>query len=377
LRSQREIDVANQRSFSFSLFGVFCASWLVVSSSKGDQMETFSTDNITSDAPTTKRIRSEKDVAKTSKGLVVSKALPVGWTTWILPNLTVGSMHAGTVSTQKKLGVQTIDDCYEELLDVLGGDSYTDHVCFLTSANNWLYTILTAVTFNVSFCRLPEDQRIVRQKSLRFVFELIIGWLVRLFNSRCWVLPIVILSLWAWKCRVPKPFWTLLTSWRLLYSKETTEMIAKDLGLRVQRPRFYPGTASRKVILAVFDNCLCKFGTSFEGVREDGDGSVSYLFINWFLAPIDAADVPDDFDPGGGDVYHLFFTFLYKLIETRDNKGFGVERQRPTRSLSGSEMNMKKKLTRVNLREGSSKLRRVVIQLTFSSTQTRRVYNQR
>jgi hypothetical protein len=160
--------------------------------------------------------------------------------------------------------------------------------------------ILTAVTFNPTFCRLPEDQRVARMASVRFVFELMIGWLARLFNGRCLVLPIVVLSLWAWKCIVSKPFWNLLCNWRLLYSKEFTETVATDLGLRLQRPRNYSKSASPKVSLAVFDNCLCKFPTSYEGIREDGDGSTSYLFINWFLAPIDSADVPVDFDPDEG-----------------------------------------------------------------------------
>jgi len=59
----------------------------------------------------------------------------------------------------------------------------------------------------------------------------------------------------------PKAFGRLLISWRLLYSKETTEMTARDQDLRVQRPRFYPGTASLKVVLAVstivFANSEC------------------------------------------------------------------------------------------------------------------------
>jgi len=59
------------------------------------------------------------------------------------------------------VGFETIDGCTEELLDVLGGNSYTFRVCFFTSANNWLHTILTAVAFNVCFFHLPEDKRIV------------------------------------------------------------------------------------------------------------------------------------------------------------------------------------------------------------------------
>ena len=70
-------------------------------------------------------------------------------------------MHVDTVSSQMKVGVETIDACNEELLDVLGGNSYTFRAGFFTSANNRLYTIRTAVALNVSFCHLPEDKIIV------------------------------------------------------------------------------------------------------------------------------------------------------------------------------------------------------------------------
>jgi hypothetical protein len=61
-------------------------------------------------------------------------------------------------------------------------------------------------------------------------------------------------------------------------------------------------------MLGCFDNCLCKFGTSYEGIRDDGDGWTSYLFINWFLAPIDSEDVPADFNPLEGKHIAFFFT---------------------------------------------------------------------
>ena len=79
--------------------------------------------------------------------------------------------------------------------------------------------------------------------------------------------------------------------------KKNTENIAFDLGKKVQEVRSFPTEASRKVILCVFDNCLIPFRTSFEGSRGSGDGSWHYLFINWFSVPLQAMDVPLDFDP--------------------------------------------------------------------------------
>jgi hypothetical protein len=57
------------------------------------------------------------------------------------------------------------------------------------------------------------------------------------------------------------------------------------------------GKASGQVILAVFDNCLINFKTSYEGIRDNGDGSRAYLFINWLVAFIDKTDVLQDYDP--------------------------------------------------------------------------------
>jgi hypothetical protein len=45
--------------------------------------------------------------------------------------------------------------------------------------------------------------------------------------------------------------------------------------------------ASGKAILAVFDNCLINFKTSYEGIRDNGDGSRAYFFIYWLIAFID------------------------------------------------------------------------------------------
>jgi len=50
-------------------------------------------------------------------------------------------------------------------------------------------------------------------------------------------------------------------------TKETTENIALDIGNRVQSPFYFPEWASRRIAIAVFDNCLVKFDTSYDGVR--------------------------------------------------------------------------------------------------------------
>ena len=67
-------------------------------------------------------------------------------------------------------------------------------------------------------------------------------------------------------------------------------MIATDLGLRAE---IFPAWASRCVCIVAFDNCLINFATAYEGIRALGDGSRPYLFINWFLRPIHAAEIPE------------------------------------------------------------------------------------
>ena len=99
--------------------------------------------------------------------------------------------------------------------------------------------------------------------------------------------------------RIPKPFWSFLSRSRLLCTLETIENIALDLGNRVQSPFHFPEWASRRIAIAVFDNCLVKFDTSYEGVRADGDGSRQYPFINWLSSYIHQDDVPTIIDPGG------------------------------------------------------------------------------
>ena len=106
----------------------------------------------------------------------------------------------------------------------------------------------------------------------RFAFELMIGWMVRIYNQFALVFPVILLSLMALKCRIPKLFWSVLSRVRLLYDEKFTKQLALDLGQRIQLPRNYPGNASRLIGIGTFDNCLMKFLTSYEGVRSGGDG---------------------------------------------------------------------------------------------------------
>ena len=62
------------------------------------------------------------------------------------------------------------------------------------------------------------------------------------------------------------------------------------MGLRAE---IFPAWASRCVCIVAFDNCLINFATSYEGIRALGDGSRPYLFINWFLRPINVAEIPE------------------------------------------------------------------------------------
>ena len=47
---------------------------------------------------------------------------------------------------------------------------------------------------------------------------------------------------------------------------------------------------SRKVSLSVMDNCLARFDTSFEGIREDGDESQVYNNVILLTSIIPASD---------------------------------------------------------------------------------------
>jgi hypothetical protein len=208
------------------------------------------------------------------------------------PAFTADSMANGATGQSREV----TDRTYSCLLDELVGDNV--NVCDLVSENPRIYDILRRLTNGAFYCKQSMSYRLERDNESRLVFQFIMAWLLRLLNIKCWVLPIVLLSLWAWRSKVPKPFWRLLSRWRLLYNKETTEMIAADVGHRALRN---PEWASRKLSFSVMDNCLVNFKTSFEGIREQGDGLRSYLMVNWLTSPVSASDTesPNFMSPSG------------------------------------------------------------------------------
>jgi hypothetical protein len=223
----------------------------------------------------------------------------VAFRSWSVPDFTRLSMIYGAHNVEENRNNGNL--AYQQLLDRLsqvGNDE-----CYqisLTALNYSLYYFLYLITMNTFVSQMAASERLKRQQRDLYKFEVMMGWLLRLVNGRCWVLPLVFLSIWAWKSRVPKPFWLFLRKIKLLYSKETTEMILTDLGIRVSLEQSFNNVNSKyssKVILAVFDNCLVKFKTSYEGIRDDGDGSRPYLFINWLTAPVLEVDVPAAYDP--------------------------------------------------------------------------------
>ena len=127
----------------------------------------------------------------------------------------------------------TGDDAYEELLDVLA--SPHGKALPLVKSNPWIYGILTAMTFNAFFVSQSVVKRRELVANMEFAFELMIRWIVRLYNGKCWVLPIVVLSLWFWRCKAPQRIWDVCSRTRLLYTKRTTENIEFDLGKKVQQ----------------------------------------------------------------------------------------------------------------------------------------------
>jgi hypothetical protein len=206
---------------------------------------------------------------------------------WVVPSFTKDSMIYGTENENRQ---EIGNSAYEQLLDRLCDDGIVNQEYSLTGLNFYLYEFLHLITVNPWFSNLSFNERLMKKQENEFKFEFLIGWLIRLFNERCWVLPLVFLSIWSWKSKVPKPFWRFCTKIKLLYTLETIEMILTDLGLRLSTKKVLledESKASGKVILAVFDNCLINFKTSYEGIRDHGDGSRASLFIYWLIAFID------------------------------------------------------------------------------------------
>ena len=223
-----------------------------------------------------------------------------------------GEIATSTTANAEVPQMSTSEAAYDELLTIL--ESPCNEGISLVSLNRLIYALLCAITANIYFCRQDEATRIAMKAQMRFAYELLIGWLVRLHNGKGWVLPIVVLSIWFWKSRATRGVWAVGSRYRLLYSKRTVELLLTDLGKRIQDIGSYPPWASRSVALCVCDNCLVKFSTNYEGCRDNGDGSWDYLFINWFLRPIAASHVTaENFNPmtdGKHDRGFYLFNFL-------------------------------------------------------------------
>lgn len=224
-----------------------------------------------------------------------------GWATLTLPDIAIDSMRVAGTGLAASAGTVTSNEAQvgarSALITQLLAPHIEEDTAFLTANNPVLYRILSAVTFNPGFVRMNHGRRIAEQQSRRFVFEVMIAWLARWFNIGSYLFPLILLSLWAWKESVPKGFWGLLCSWRLLYYHDTVELLLCEMGERLVAP--FAVKASRKVMMAVGDNCLSKFGTNFEGNRDIGDGDTHHLYINWFSVLLGGADesYPTDFDP--------------------------------------------------------------------------------
>lgn len=170
----------------------------------------------------------------------------------------------------------------------------------LTDNNPWLRRSLGTFTNNRYFVNQGPEKRLKIIDSAAFAFELMIAWLLRLYNRHYFVFPIVILSLWMLRSHMPRPCWTPLQKLGLLYSQEWTETLALDVGERVCNRARYPAWASKKVVMGAGDNLMIKFQTNFEGLRQEGEGNYAYLFINWFVLLLAASSIPEDYDPRSG-----------------------------------------------------------------------------
>ena len=177
------------------------------------------------------------------------------------------------------------DEAYIDMLKLMINPGvHQNQTAFYTRTNSKLYKILSALTFSRWFCRqgAAKQQDIMDRR--RFVFEFMIGWLVRWYNKNALVFPMLCLSLLALRCHLSTMFWNALLHLRLLYSKDFTQRLALDMGDRLQLLDLQRSKNREcdRVAIATFDNCLLRFDTSYEGVSHDErDGNSQYMLINW------------------------------------------------------------------------------------------------
>lgn len=118
-------------------------------------------------------------------------------------------MGYGVISAQASSDDTRDDEHEHEYQGLLDALLSSGNVMDLSIRNSWLTSILTAVSFNTWFCAQNVETRGFHMQKLVCVMNVIIVLLLRWYNGRYWVLPIVILSLWALKCHVPTPSWSI------------------------------------------------------------------------------------------------------------------------------------------------------------------------
>lgn len=236
-----------------------------------------------------------------SRPALVAGALFLGTSLLVLPSFTIISGDRFNYDNEAR------DAAYVYLIDILVDDSaYGPQMHCFGDNNPHIIDFIRSFTFNAWYVAQSFTDRLRIDVDRRFAFDLMLGWIARLYNEHSWVFPIVLLSLWALRCGVKKPFWRVLQRVRLLYAYSTTEQIALDVGDRVgnwaQKPEFFPEGHSRDVGIAVADNLQINFETKYEGCKEMGEGNFFYIFVTWLICALPLGTIPATFSCEGTHV---------------------------------------------------------------------------
>lgn len=169
---------------------------------------------------------------------------------------------------------------YDAMIETLAvSQDYSELVNESVKNNPTLYQSLKSFTLSVSYTKKSRAKRAKRDRSVVFVFSLIIDLLIRVLNDKIWCYSIMMLTLAAVRSNANTTFWGVLVKCKVVYSKTVGVEVAKDLGRR--KLNLWPAWASKVVGIAVFDNCAYSLRTNLEHVDESRC-SKFYQTINWF-----------------------------------------------------------------------------------------------
>lgn len=196
------------------------------------------------------------------------------------------------------------DAAFSHLIDlILDDDSYERETRCYVDSNPHIMDFLTSLVINPWYARCSFEERTRMDEEQRFAFDLILGWLARLYNEHAWVFPNVVLSMWALRCNLNRTFWRVLGGCRLLYAYETILKVLMEVGARVGDHIAYPASItpdlSRQVAIVVFDNCQINYTTNYEGSTEAGEGNYFYVFATWLICFITLATIPSSYEASG------------------------------------------------------------------------------